>query len=395
MKYFSSKLSTLMLITIVVSACGKKADFKNPSADRYYGPTNEELFLKDFQEIRRALGANDIKTLKKVIAANPSLNLNQVNDDGETFLTLSIINDFRDIRNYLIDKGVNLEKTNVDKKTPLMVAASEGKLNSVKVLLDLKVDIEKKDNKGDTALHMALRQNHDEVALLLVKQGARVDIIDRFGYNALGIAQHKKSALPLSYELIKSIFDVESGAPDISSFRTVLIHADYKRLSELLSRYPKIAMDYAYEAINPLALLVDSPNESSALRSAEILLDYRANVNGPEGSEQTPLIIATLKQKKSFVYLFLSSQANPQLLDKDGRSALIHAIETNNPDIVDLLLAYSAAEKYSFRRNGKKYSYNSCTVARKVGEKLTTPEKKQANEKIKELLECGFFNWFF
>jgi ankyrin repeat protein len=264
--------------------------------------------------------------------------------------------------------------------------------NTVRVLLDSKVDLEKKNIEGDTALHAAIKNNRDEIATLLVKQGANIDVLDGKFKNAIKLAEEYN--VPTCLELLFSILKVEAGAPDIASFRNIISQGDLKRLNNVLTRYPSIVADY--ESINPLALTVELKDENTALRSAEMLLHYEANVNGPVDAEVTPLIKATLNKKKNFANLFLSSNANPQLLDKDGKSALIHAVELNNLELVKLLLSFSAVEKYSFRKDGKKITFDACDTAKAIGKTFTTgSDEKKTNDKVKDALDCGFLSWLF
>lgn len=391
MKSFLSPLCTLLLIT-AVTGCGKKAAVKETeNNDKEIAPSTAEVNFYALKEMRRCVSENDLKSLIKTLRENPNIDLNAILNDGDTYLTLAIKKDHRDVRNYLIERGASIEKANVNRNTPIIIAASRGLLNSVKVLLDLKVDLEKKNNEGDTALHAAIKNGQDEIALLLIKQGANVEALD--GKNRSAIRLAEEFNVPHSLELLKSVLQVEVGAPDIASFRNILTQGDLKRLNNVLTRYPKIVNDY--ESINPLAILVEVKDENSAMRSAEMLINYEANVNGPKDAEVTPLIKATQTEKQKFANLYLSSNANPQLLDKDGKSALIHAIELNNLEMVDLLLSYSAVEKYTFRKDGKKITYNACDVARQTLKDLKTDEEKKINEKIKDSLDCGFLRWLF
>lgn len=391
MKSFLSPLCTFLLLTAVTS-CGKKAEVKDSATnDKEIAPSTAEVNFYALKEIRRAVTENDLESLKKTIRENPGIDLNAILTDGDTYLALAIKKDFRDIRNYLIEKGASIEKANVNKNTPLIIASTRGLVNTVKILLDLKVDLEKKNNDGDTALHAAIKNGQDEIALLLIKQGANIETLD--GKNRSAIRLAEEFNLPLSLDLLKSILQVEVGAPDIASFRSILTQGDLKRLNNVLTRYPKIVNDY--ESINPLALLVEVKDENSAMRSAEMLIQYEANINGPQDAEITPLIKATVTEKQKFANLYLAQKANPQLLDKDGKSALIHAVELNNIEMVDLLLTYSAVEKYTFRKDGKKITYSACDVARATLKTLKTDEEKKVNEKIKDSLDCGFLRWLF
>lgn len=394
MKSSVLSICTFLLIFSVVS-CGKKAKVDNKSSeDKELMPTTAEIYFNALKEIERAVNENDLPGLRKVVYENPELDLNQIHHNGETFLIMAIKKDFREIRDYLIEeKRVQLDKANINKETPLLAAVANNKENSVKVLLDLKVDLEKRDSNGDTALHVALKRSNDNIALLLIKQGANVESTDRRERNAFKLAEIYQT--PNSLELIRSILQIEIGAPDLSGYRAILIQGDHKRLNQILTRYPNIANDELYNSINPLALLVGVDNETSAMRSAELLLTHNANVNGPLGAETTPLIKATMAKKKSFASLFLSNNANTELNDSHGKSALIHAVEMNNLEIVDLLLSYSAVENYTFRKDGKKISFKACDIARQVAKKLETKEEKLINEEIKDRLDCGFFSWLF
>jgi ankyrin repeat protein len=381
-----------LLLTLTVTGCGKKAENKeSENQDKSIEPSTAEVNFFALKEMERSVVENDLKALKKVLQDNPNIDVNAILNDGDTYLIKAIKKDFRDIRNYLIDRGASIERANINRNTPLIVASMRGLTNTVRVLLDSKVDLEKKNNEGDTALHVAIKNSQDEIATLLIKQGANVETLDAKSKSSLRLAEDFN--VPMCLELLQSILKVEIGAPDIAGFRSIITNGDLKRLNNVLTRYPKIVNDY--EAINPLALTVDLKDENTAMRSAEILLNYEANVNGPKNAEVTPLIKATMNKKQKFANLFLSSNANPQLLDKDGKSALIHAIELNNLELVDLLLSYSAVEKYSFRKDGKKITYSACDIARTKAKTLQTTEEKNINEKIKDSLDCGFLNWLF
>ncbi len=384
-----------LLMATQVSSCGKKAQVKDSErSESNIAPTEAELYFNAYKEIRRAVNENDLFTLQRALNDSPGIDLDQtMTDSGETLLTIAIKRDFRSIRNLLIEKGASAEKANVNHETPLIAAVGLNQLNSVRFLLDLRVNLEKRDANGDTALHLALKRSNDDLALMLVKEGASVHSLDLRDRNALKLADEFNAIETSAF--IKSILEIEMGTPDLAAFRTLLLNADHQRLTTVLSRFPKLATERAYQAINPLALLVGVAQESNALRSAEILLRYETNVNGPEDAEATPLITATVSRKKGFVNLYLSSNANPQLLDKDGKSALIHAIQLNNLEMVELLLAFSAVETYTFRRDSRRITYDACDVARETGRKLTDTTEKAINRKIRDALDCGFLNWFF
>lgn len=391
MKIFLLNLGLLVLLTCFAS-CGKKTKVKdsNSGISNVQSTEDQGYILKD---LKTAVLENDIQTVKKIISSKSEIKLNQIiPGTGETLLTLSIIYDFREIRNFLLEKGANPEALNGIKQSPLFVAVKHNQLNSAKVLIDLKVDMDAIDMASqNTPLIQAIKNANKEMAIFLIKEGANLETLDKDQRSPIRLSEDKNMAEVT--ELIRSILQAEYGAPDLKSFRTLLNEADVPRLNSVLSRYPKLINDY--ETINPLAILVDGKDEYKSIKSAELLIKYKANVNGPLDAEQTPLIKATRIQKHGFASLFLAARANPQLLDKEGKSALIHAIELNNLELVDLLLSFSAVEKYTFRRDGKKITFSACQVARDVDKKLTEATDKDLNRQIRKSLACGFPFWSF
>jgi ankyrin repeat protein len=383
-------LPLTFLMVFAISGCGKKANVSEKKANgNTIQPSTAEVYFNALKEITRAVTSNDIEALKKVVSENPDVDLNQILNDGDTFLIIAIKNDFRLVRNFLIEKNVSLEKPNVNKETPLIAAVSHGRKNSTRVLLDNKVNLESKNDEGDTALHVAIKKNNDSIALLLINRGASTEAMDKQERSASKLVDEYD--VPQCKEFFDSLKKVEIGAPDIATYRKVIEDGDAKRLTTILTKYPGLVLDY--ETINPLSLLVIAKDSNNALKSAELLLSLKANVNGPKDAESTPLIKAVREQKFGFVNLFLDAKANHQIMDRMGKSALIHAVELNNPQIVELLLSYSALEKYTFRRGGRKINFNACVTAKNVGDKLQTEEGRALNKKIRESLNCGLVTW--
>jgi ankyrin repeat protein len=72
--------------------------------------------------------------------------------------------------------------------TPLLLAAREGRTESVRVLLDAGADINIADPDRHTALTLALINGHLDVAALLIERGIDVNLADKVGRTALWAA---------------------------------------------------------------------------------------------------------------------------------------------------------------------------------------------------------------
>lgn len=72
-----------------------------------------------------------------------------------------------------------------DATVDLFKGAEEGHADAAEVLLKNRADVNAKDNKGRTALMMAIRSDHADVAEVLLKNEADVNAKDNDGWTAL------------------------------------------------------------------------------------------------------------------------------------------------------------------------------------------------------------------
>ncbi|KAL8045694.1 hypothetical protein ABFX02_08G130900 [Erythranthe guttata] len=81
----------------------------------------------------------------------------------------------------------------IDSGLKLMYLVNAGDLDSIKELLDSGADVNFRDIDHRTALHVAACQGYDDVAHLLLQNGALVDATDRWGSTPLADAIHYKN----------------------------------------------------------------------------------------------------------------------------------------------------------------------------------------------------------
>ncbi|CAE7780175.1 ANKRD50 [Symbiodinium sp. CCMP2592] len=71
----------------------------------------------------------------------------------------------------LLEKGAEVELTDVDERTPLHLAARDGRTQAVSLLLDAGSEVDALDRFGRTPLYYAAQGNHRDVVALLVDRG--------------------------------------------------------------------------------------------------------------------------------------------------------------------------------------------------------------------------------
>lgn len=104
----------------------------------------------------------------------------------------------------LLEKGAAIEAKAEDGCTPLSTAAFNGHADVVKLLLERGAAVEGKHKDSVTPLAMAAQQGHLEVVRLLLEKGAAVDAKDNDGFTPLArAAQNRDGLLARHLEVMK------------------------------------------------------------------------------------------------------------------------------------------------------------------------------------------------
>ncbi|CAF1011713.1 unnamed protein product [Brachionus calyciflorus] len=107
-----------------------------------------------------------------LLDSNASTNLKDSN--GQTSLHLAI-NGTIDLINLLANYAADLNAQDLCGNTPLLLACLGNKLNLAKVLIDKKCNLDMKNNKGESALAISIRNRNYELCEELLKNGCCID----------------------------------------------------------------------------------------------------------------------------------------------------------------------------------------------------------------------------
>ncbi|HPC96208.1 MAG TPA: ankyrin repeat domain-containing protein [Sedimentisphaerales bacterium] len=226
--------------------------------------------------------------------------------EDKTFLHEAVESGQKELVQYLLDKGANIEAKERQGLTPLHKASAAGKKDIVELLLAKGADVNATDLQGATPLWYARKGDHREIAELLSRRGAREEA-PAVSEQASAISLHA-AAKTNNLELVKSL--VSKGA-DVN------------------------AMDDRWAA-TPLHLAA----YYNRIRVVEFLISKGANVNALNKWNRTPLDEAVDQNRVNVV----------EMLRQRG-AKLGSSLETRRPKPAKSVLE-SAAYKYSIpRRN--------------------------------------------
>lgn len=97
----------------------------------------------------------------------------EINQPGWTPLQYAAINGHNTVIEYLLSAGADLALTAPNGATPVMLAVLGKKPDTVKLLISYGFDVNAKNEKGETALALAKRQQSEELETILRQGGAR------------------------------------------------------------------------------------------------------------------------------------------------------------------------------------------------------------------------------
>jgi ankyrin repeat protein len=206
-------------------------------------------------------------------------------------VTVSVVNYFK----YSILRSFEI------KPQGMYEAAYKGDVNSVRNYLEQGVSANIKDNSGYTPLHLALRNNQQEMAQLLIAKGADVNAQDNYGYTPLHLARSQEMAQLL----------IAKGAD---------VNAKNKN------------------GETPLHLALKNNKQEVA----QLLIAKGAVVNAKDNNGSTPLYWALYNNQPELVQLLIAKGADVNAKDQYGRTPLHLTLQNNQQEVAQLLIANGA-----------------------------------------------------
>ncbi|XP_044000972.1 uncharacterized protein LOC122847395 [Aphidius gifuensis] len=250
------------------------------------------------------------------------------------------------IVNHLIDYGLTLEPQHEYYKMFIFAAASIGHLKIIENFLtsescDVNLSVDPSSENSTRILHTSIINNHTDISLLLIENGADVHVKD----------ENNKS--PVYYAVTNNNTEVTK--------KLVAHHAE----------------------VQPVLLHCAVRNDN--LEMIKILVKCKVDINTilevsyflPEDRKLTPLLIATKKKNVSVIQYLVEHGANINFVDiPDGYPALYYAVENKNEKIVNMLINRGANINLRYGEDNRTVL---CSAVQTIGD----------IEMIKLLLEKG------
>lgn len=247
--------------------------------------------------------------------------------------------------------------------TPLIVAAAYGHREVVRILIEMKANLEAVDRDGYTALFYAAQENHTVILEQLIAAKANISRLNRFGFMPIHIAAARGHAGSVSL-LIQAGADVNAkaafgtsaaywaalndrrealelllaaGAKDPRANRDLDDAAKSNNVSQAATALGVAGIDVNMQDVDGFSALMHAA-ENGAEAVAQLLLDHKAKPDLQSREGYTALSLAAARGHEGFVKLLISRQARMEIRDHHGRTALHRAVLENKPGVIRQLL---------------------------------------------------------
>jgi ankyrin repeat protein len=230
-----------------------------------------------------------------------------------------------------LDKGKDVNITDINGYTLLHVAAMEGHVDIVKYLIANKIDIDKLDNNGCSAFVIACGQGFYEIIKILWESGCSL-YINEIKPLHLAAARGQNDIIEL---LINIGFDInKKDNGDGVGYTPIHWAVKENKLStvELLHKNGANLEILEEDGFTPLSI--------AAAEGYIKIVNYfvKNNVDVDKTEDCTPLCMASVYGYDEIVNLLIKSGAEVDYVDNDGKTSLYYAIINNNINIVKLLI---------------------------------------------------------
>ena len=220
-------------------------------------------------------------------------------------------------------------------------AVSNGHFEQVTYYIDNGVNVDIKDNRGETALHKAMKNGYREIVKLLIKKGANL----RDSKNLILLAA-EKGYLDIVISLLKYENDSNIRKQALDLAQKIATQKElFQGIQE--QNYDKVKKAIENNAdLNEADMLSWSPLMNAVIKKdvniVKLLVKNFADINYNNKNNETVLMKAVESADTYIVEFLLENKAKVNSRDLNGNTALFYAVEYGDFDMVKLLIKYGA-----------------------------------------------------
>lgn len=279
--------------------------------------------------LRKFIPGNEINNvLYKAIYSNDVEKVNSVIDDvgisycplwaeGYDLILTALECKHLDIATLLVKKGCNIEGTQSGisgaPKSVIHLAARQGDVKLLSLLLDRDLDSLTKIEQGDSLLHVAISESRRDILEILLERGVDVEFRSGGGMTPLHLAALRGN-LDILEQVLMAGACLES---QDSNGKTSLFLAVSSGHRHVVRKLLELGANCNCKSKSGQTPLLDATNKGY-IEIVKDLLDFDADMNGKNSFGQTSLHIACMQKNKILISILLNAGADVNAIDSHG-----------------------------------------------------------------------------
>jgi len=276
-------------------------------------------------------------------------NCNTKNDCDVPLLLLAIHNNKWEMLEQLIEHHVDINEKDINGISPLLKAINQNRTEIVELLIDyanenqIPIDINKKDDYGYYPLIKAINQNNFDIVFSIINYGYEnkidMNVKDINGNTPLTLS-YKLNRLDIFKYLVKFL-DVNQTD---SEGKSVLFYAINRKDAENVKKLINVGANINLKDNSNNSIIDNAINVGNVEIINLLLQKNNIALNIVNSNEETPTISVLLSnkltgtEKKEIIDKFIEKGSNINMVDSNGNSPIMYAIQKNHLSTVDLLI---------------------------------------------------------
>ncbi|KAK4298504.1 hypothetical protein Pmani_029160 [Petrolisthes manimaculis] len=269
------------------------------------------------------------------------------------------------LQSFLASRSVVIDDKDENGATALILAATKGKPEFCKELLQAGADVNIEDNDQWSPIISAAKDGHVETVATLLDSGANIHHKDMGGWTALMWASYKGRSVLVRFLLGRGADANTQGQHHMTSLVWAAGRGHTEIVHYLLDHGAKVNVGDKF-GTTPLIWAC----RKGYYEIANDLLHHGASVDASGMYSWTPLLVATRGNFVDLVNLILEHRPNLNAIDKDGGTALTIACKEGYTEIATALLNGGAYVNMQDRNGDTNLIYASRGGHRAVVEAL-------------------------
>lgn len=374
MKILSLKL---LAIALLFTNCGKEIENNSKTGHFKTSQNNKKSYNPSKNLLNAVKGQSRVLVMQALAEkANPNL----VTNDGIHLLNLAIETGNIEIVSKLIENGADVNASNlINTDYALLIAIKNNHHQIAKLLIRKGAQVN--FNNRPSPLKYAIEAKMKDVVELLIFKNAELEWNKKFGQNAYELS---KTYLPEIIPLLETAQFTSSKGLDLDYLLKVINEGDTLSLS-FIATHARERIKSLAPSNSLIAQAISHEEQELRFEMVKTLLKSGLSPDGEMDDKFVPLIIAIKKDDYNIAELLIQNGANVNKTNDVGRSALLVASKMLAIKNVELLLNNGAQTEYTTVINDRRYRFKVCRFVPNKRYFLRSELRELPAEEIEEL----------